>query len=550
MRNMDSSETVPPPAGIDDDQDSDEYEDSRRILNTLTIGSIVDGKYHVDQVLGRGSMGVVVAATHTQLGERVALKFLRIKENSGGEDFKSRFRREAKVSAKLKNEHIARVIDVGVWRDKVPYMVMEYLVGNDLSQVCRKNGPLPMDVVLDYSIQICAGIAEAHAHGIVHRDLKTSNIFVTKRPDGSDLIKILDFGISKWSDGAKDELTRTGIVLGTPKYMAPEQVFRGELVDARSDLWSIGAIIHVLLTGKAPFDFPPDRIYAALASNSMPPSIAELREDVPPEFEAALFKCFARDPQERVQNAAELAGSLLDAIGSPMAESERHRIAAILDPSMATAQVGSWRQQLSSPSSGSSPRLTSTLAGADTSSIIARRANASKTSSTAVSAELPPTKISGRRSGILMTAVLLALAVTTFLLFTRRGSEESKVGGASKDDVATTTVADDRPRTGAASSSTMGGGTDRTQGDPPATSDSGTATSASAGASAAAAAAAAAAAVPPKYVPRGRPKWTPPETHNKPTSQEPVAPPPQTTTAPTPPQPTSTKKLNPLEDRQ
>lgn len=148
-----------------------EYEDANRILKTLAIGTVIDGKYVVDQVLGRGAMGVVVAATHKQLGERVALKFLRIKGPTAGEDFRSRFLREAKVSAKLKSEHIARVIDVGMWQGKVPFMVMEYLVGTDLSQVVRQSGPLPIDVVLDYAVQICSGIAEAHAHGIVHRDL-------------------------------------------------------------------------------------------------------------------------------------------------------------------------------------------------------------------------------------------------------------------------------------------------------------------------------------------------------------------------------------------
>jgi serine/threonine protein kinase len=223
----------------------DEADEAAALLKELTVGAIVDGKYRIDEVLGRGAMGVVVAATHLQLGERVALKFLRYRARGVNDDFQSRFKREARVSARLKNEHITRVIDVGVWRDAVPYMVMDYLTGSDLRQLVKKNGPLPIAQAIDFTVQICVGISEAHAAGIVHRDLKPSNLFITRRPDGSDLIKILDFGISKWSaeEAEVEELTQTGVVLGSPKYMAPEQLFGSSEVDSRADVWSIGAII-------------------------------------------------------------------------------------------------------------------------------------------------------------------------------------------------------------------------------------------------------------------------------------------------------------------
>src|SRR5208282_5881625 len=156
----------------------------------------------------------------------------------------------------LRNEHIARVIDVGVWREKVPFMVMDLLVGDDLRRTLKQspNGRLPVPTALEYIVQICEGLAEAHAHGIVHRDLKPSNIYVTKRPDGTDLIKILDFGISKWSSHEEqvDELTQTGVVLGSPKYMAPEQLFGSANVDARADVWSIAAILYEMLSGRPP----------------------------------------------------------------------------------------------------------------------------------------------------------------------------------------------------------------------------------------------------------------------------------------------------------
>ncbi|HEY5241358.1 MAG TPA: serine/threonine-protein kinase, partial [Polyangiaceae bacterium] len=296
----------------------DPDEEGKALLSDLSVGSVVDGKYRVDQVLGRGAMGVVVAATHLQLGEKVALKFLRYRAKAGvNDDFQTRFRREARVSAKLRNEHITRVIDVGVWRDHVPYMVMDYLAGTDLRDVVKASGALPIGTAIEYTVQVCDGIAEAHANGVVHRDLKPSNLFVTKRPDGSDLIKILDFGISKWSAGeaAVDELTQTGVVLGSPKYMAPEQLFGSSEVDARADVWSVGAILYEMLCGRPPFDLPSfTKICAELSTDRLPPSLVARRPEITPELEAVVMKCFVRTPENRTANVAELAGDILAAV--------------------------------------------------------------------------------------------------------------------------------------------------------------------------------------------------------------------------------------------
>jgi serine/threonine-protein kinase len=321
------SETPPAPGG-------EPVDSSRALLAELTVGTVVDGKYRVDEVLGRGAMGVVVAAIHTQLGERVALKFLRYHPKPGStDDFQSRFKREARVSAKLKNEHITRVIDVGVWRERVPYMVMDYLTGVDLRQVIKSGVLLPVGTALDYAVQVCEGIAEAHSHGVVHRDLKPSNLFVTKRPDGSDLVKILDFGISKWTAGEAelDELTQTGVVLGSPKYMAPEQLFGSAQVDTRADVWSIGAILYEMLTGHPPFDFPTfTKICAELATDHLPPSVVAQRPEVSPELEAVVMRCFVRAPEHRTQNVAELAGEVLDAVQAPFANQMRAKISAMM----------------------------------------------------------------------------------------------------------------------------------------------------------------------------------------------------------------------------
>jgi serine/threonine-protein kinase len=318
----------------------DSADETASLLKQLTVGVVIDGKYRIDEVIGRGAMGVVVSATHVHLKERVALKFLSAKAHTQATDFHSRFRREAQVSAKLRNEHITRVIDVGVWHEKVPFMVMDHLVGDDLRKVLKSAGHLPINVALDYIVQICEGLAEAHSHGIVHRDLKPSNLFVTKRPDGTDLIKILDFGISKWSQQEEqlDELTQTGVVLGSPKYMAPEQLFGSATVDARADVWSIGAIFYQMLTGRPPYDFPTlTRICAELAADKPPPSLRATIPEIPEQLEVVVMQCFARDRDNRVSSVAELAGAVLDAVEAPFAGQVRSKIAAILDPKSQTS---------------------------------------------------------------------------------------------------------------------------------------------------------------------------------------------------------------------
>jgi serine/threonine protein kinase len=299
----------------------------------LRIGSVVNGKYRIDSILGRGAMGIVAECQHIELCERVALKFLLTTRNVTHDDLGVRFLREAQVSAKLRNEHIARVVDVGVWLESVPFMVMEYLDGHDLRAMIRRHGRLPPAVAIDFAIQICEGVAEAHAHGIVHRDLKPSNVFVTSRADGSDLVKILDFGISKWSlpDSDLGEGTETGIILGSPKYMSPEQIFASSKVDARADIWSLGAIAYEMLSGRPPFDMPTfAQTCAELSTDRLPPSISALLPEVPPALETAIFRCFERSVEKRTQNVAELAGALLEAVGSPFASVVRARIEATL----------------------------------------------------------------------------------------------------------------------------------------------------------------------------------------------------------------------------
>jgi serine/threonine-protein kinase len=201
---------------------------------TGLLGTVVGDKYEIERVLGTGGVGVVVAALHVHLGQRVALKFL-LDDVRHDAQVVERFLREARAAGGLRSEHVGRVIDVATLDTGAPYLVMELLAGNDLAAELQRTGPLPVGVVADYMLQALVGLAEAHAQGIVHRDLKPANLFLTHRPDGTPCIKVLDFGI------------------GSPAYMAPEQLRSSRSADVRSDIWALGAIMYELVSGRAPF---------------------------------------------------------------------------------------------------------------------------------------------------------------------------------------------------------------------------------------------------------------------------------------------------------
>jgi tRNA A-37 threonylcarbamoyl transferase component Bud32 len=276
-------------------------------------GEILASKYEVERVLGVGGMGVVVAARHIQLGQRVAIKFMRVEAAQHAHGV-SRFLREARAAVALSSEHVTKVLDVGTLDSGAPYMVMEYLSGADLGQVLKANGPLNIADTVAAVLQACEAIAEAHMLGIVHRDLKPSNIFATTRRDGTPLVKVLDFGISKTielnTQGVRENLTASGLVIGSPLYMSPEQLRSAKAADARSDIWSLGVILFELLTGEAPFAGETlgetlSRIVAEPA-----PSVRTRRPDIPEGLAAVIAQCLERDIDRRIQNVAELAVKL------------------------------------------------------------------------------------------------------------------------------------------------------------------------------------------------------------------------------------------------
>src|ERR1041384_7316482 len=206
----------------------------------VQLGAVLAGRYRIERVLGQGGMGVVVQATHLQLHQSVAMKFL-LPEVLANHQVVQRFLREAQAAVRLRSEHVARVIDVGSLETGAPYMVLEYLDGADLSTFPR--GQLSVGAIIDLVLQACEALAEAHSLGIVHRDIKPANFFITRATGGTPLLKLLDFGISK-TPATGGQLTATQTVMGTPAYMSPEQMRSSRNVDHRSDIWSLGVVLY------------------------------------------------------------------------------------------------------------------------------------------------------------------------------------------------------------------------------------------------------------------------------------------------------------------
>jgi serine/threonine protein kinase len=274
-------------------------------------GDLLAGKYRVERVLGSGGMGVVVAAVHEELGQRVALKFLLPRAMQNGEAA-SRFLREARAVVRIASEHVARVLDVGRLESGAPYLVMEYLEGTDLAEYAAGRA-LPVEEAVDYVLQACAGMAVAHAVGVIHRDLKPANLFITRGADGQALIKVLDFGISKMHLlDAPAALTHTSALMGSPLYMSPEQAQSPRTVDARTDIWSLGVIAYELLTGAPPF--PGESLTEVLAALMVedPVPMRELRKDLPPGLEQVVMRALERSLERRYANVGELSAALVD----------------------------------------------------------------------------------------------------------------------------------------------------------------------------------------------------------------------------------------------
>jgi serine/threonine-protein kinase len=324
----------------------------------VAIGELVANKYRVERVLGRGGMGVVVAAMHEQLAQRVAIKML-LPEAEASPNALARFTREARAAATIRGEHVARVLDVGEMPGGAPYIVMEYLEGRDLAQTLADRGTLGAEEAVSFVLQACEAIAEAHAAGIIHRDLKPSNIFLTAGPDGSPLIKVLDFGISKalLSGSGEGQLTTTSSFVGSPIYSPPEQLVRAHDVDGRADIWSLGTILFEVLAGRPPFVGESVMHVASKIFNDAPTPLIELRPELPPELCAVVMRCLRKRPEDRFPDVSALANALAPFAPAHSVSADRvaRIVAASLPPSHATALADTVHDSSKVAASGETP---------------------------------------------------------------------------------------------------------------------------------------------------------------------------------------------------
>ncbi len=296
-------------------------------------GEVIAGRYVIRRLIGKGGMGAVVAAQQLGIDAPVAIKFLhpRLARDARATE---RFYREARAITRIKSEHVVRVFDVGTSEAGIPYIVMELLEGADLGRLLN-SGPLAITDAVDFILQASVGLADAHAAGIVHRDLKPSNLWLAQQPDGSALVKVLDFGISKLSVEVEEDLklTETQSIFGSPLYMSPEQIRSAKRVDFRTDIWAVGVVLYELLTDRLPFE--ADTAAAALAAITAdaPASLIAYRPDAPPAIEHALASCLEKDVNHRCPSLADL-GRMLAPFASPVGLAALDRLVRIPVPAV------------------------------------------------------------------------------------------------------------------------------------------------------------------------------------------------------------------------
>ncbi len=353
-------------------------------------GEIVGDKYLIDRVLGEGGLGVVVAATHLHLDQKVAIKYLR-----GGapkdRTVTDRFLREARLAAQIRSEHVVRVFDVGTLADGTPYMVMEHLEGADLRKVLSEKGRPSLEQAVDWVLQACEALGDAHQQGIVHRDLKPENLFLAQLSSGREVLKILDFGISKLSEkytssSRVNVLTQAGDRLGTPLYMSPEQLEGDANVDGRTDMWAMGVVLYELCTGSMPFTGDSLPALCTSVLTKTPVSVTTLRPELPPELDLVILRCVAKARGDRYSNVAELAQEL-----APFASvAGQERVREILRTAVHTGE------------SVRSPRFSSADLG---------RASMSGAFGASVAPSSPPTQTRKMARVLVAVAVLGAFAI-------------------------------------------------------------------------------------------------------------------------------------------
>jgi len=324
----------------------------------LAPGDVVDGRYRIVSFVAGGGMASVYRATHVVLEQVVAIKVISplVHAIPG---MAQRFLREAKAATRMKSEHVAHVHDVGTMPDGAPYIVMEYLDGSDLEAILEKGDEIPVEDAVDYALQACQALAEVHGLGIVHRDLKPANLVLTHGADGLPCIKLIDFGISHTDVplAAKDlaSLTEPQNVMGSPRYMSPEQMESMSKADRRSDIYGVGAVLYELLTRRVPFEGDTFTDIYMAATLATPEAPSTLRADVPRELDEVILRCLRSDPAERYVDAAELALAL--APFGPAGSGLRAKLVArVLDATSARAHGSSAKSSRIAGADGSRMR--------------------------------------------------------------------------------------------------------------------------------------------------------------------------------------------------
>jgi serine/threonine protein kinase len=290
---------------------------------TLALGTQEDpyigkyaGSYQLTQKLGEGGMGVVYLAKHPTLGKRAAVKFLQTELNNKN-NATERFFAEAQIVSQLGHENIVDVYDFGLLDGQFPFFVMEYLEGEPLSNMLAREQFIAPETAIDLTIQLLDALSVAHAHGVIHRDLKPDNTFLLPRR-GRYLVKLLDFGIAKLRDTATKRLTKTGVLIGTPQYMSPEQVESEVELDGRADLYSVGILLYEMLCGRTPFSGNSLGIIALAHTMEPPPPPRSFRPELSPAIEVILLRSLEKDREARYQSAEEMIQALQSLQGQPL----------------------------------------------------------------------------------------------------------------------------------------------------------------------------------------------------------------------------------------
>jgi tRNA A-37 threonylcarbamoyl transferase component Bud32 len=284
------------------------------------VGTVIDGRYRVERMIGEGGMGLVFLVTHTAIGKKLALKILRA-DMAKDPEVVQRFIQEAQSATSIGHENIVDISDFGKLPDGAVYFVMEYLDGEPLTKLIERGGSFPARDALAVVRQIASALGAAHALGIVHRDLKPDNVYVLRRGEGVPFVKVLDFGIAKVA-GSSSKLTRTGMIFGTPHYMSPEQA-GGQTVDARTDVYALGVIMYELFTGHVPFDGEGFMNILTKQMFEPPPPFSTYARRNLGLLEEITMKALRKAPNERYASMAEftkdleritLTGTLADAV--------------------------------------------------------------------------------------------------------------------------------------------------------------------------------------------------------------------------------------------